>query len=70
MTGWICPKCGRVYAPSCQQCLFCNLNTPTLICHKCKKPFRSDSLKFTDEGLLCAFCYYPKIEVGENENAD
>lgn len=22
--GWICPKCDRVFSPSCQQCLFCN----------------------------------------------
>ena len=23
-TGWICPKCGRVYAPNCRECLSCN----------------------------------------------
>ena len=23
-TGWICPKCGRVYAPLQFQCLLCN----------------------------------------------
>ena len=21
--GWICPKCGRVYAPSQETCLYC-----------------------------------------------
>ena len=21
--GWICPKCGRVYAPSQEMCLYC-----------------------------------------------
>jgi hypothetical protein len=23
-TGWICPKCGRVYAPHVQECGVCN----------------------------------------------
>lgn len=23
-TGWICPKCGRVYGPFMNQCPFCN----------------------------------------------
>ena len=23
-TGWTCPKCGRVYAPHVQECLYCN----------------------------------------------
>lgn len=22
--GWTCPKCGRSYAPSVSQCLYCN----------------------------------------------
>ena len=22
--GWTCPKCGRSYAPSVAQCLYCN----------------------------------------------
>lgn len=21
--GWVCPKCGRVYAPSQEMCLYC-----------------------------------------------
>jgi hypothetical protein len=25
-TGWICPKCGRVYAPTQPQCWLCNCN--------------------------------------------
>lgn len=25
-TGWICPKCGRVYAPFWGQCTVCNEN--------------------------------------------
>lgn len=38
MTGWICPKCGRVYAPSCQQCLFCNCEEAfTIIAHDDKE---------------------------------
>lgn len=24
MTGWDCPKCGRVFAPSVQECWSCN----------------------------------------------
>lgn len=22
--GWVCPKCDRVYAPSCMECFYCN----------------------------------------------
>lgn len=25
--GWICPKCGRVYSPYTQMCLYCNNET-------------------------------------------
>ena len=24
VTGWVCPKCGRVYAPGTQECFACN----------------------------------------------
>lgn len=24
--GWICPKCGRVYSPFTQMCLYCQPN--------------------------------------------
>ena len=24
--GWICPKCGRVYSPFTQMCLYCGNN--------------------------------------------
>ena len=23
--GWVCPKCGRVYAPYIPECMFCKL---------------------------------------------
>lgn len=30
--GWVCPKCGRVYAPNQEMCLYCGPNekTPTI----------------------------------------
>ena len=24
-SGWICPKCGRIWAPWIQECVLCNL---------------------------------------------
>ena len=29
--GWICPKCGRVYSPFTQMCLYCKLNNTTTV---------------------------------------
>lgn len=29
--GWICPKCGRVYSPFTQMCLYCKPNNTTTI---------------------------------------
>lgn len=29
--GWICPKCGRVYSPFIQMCLYCKPNNTTTI---------------------------------------
>lgn len=29
--GWICPKCGRVYSPFTQMCLYCKPNNITTI---------------------------------------
>lgn len=26
-TGWICPKCGRVYSPTTPMCLYCKGDT-------------------------------------------
>lgn len=23
-TGWVCPKCGRVYGPYVNECFYCN----------------------------------------------
>lgn len=29
--GWICPKCGRVYSPFTQMCLYCGPNNTNTI---------------------------------------
>lgn len=29
--GWICPKCGRVYSPFTQMCLYCKPDNITTI---------------------------------------
>ncbi|MCZ2532587.1 hypothetical protein [Bacteroides fragilis] len=29
--GWICPKCGRVYSPFTQMCLYCKPSNTTAI---------------------------------------
>lgn len=29
--GWICPKCGRVYSPFTQMCLYCKPNDTTTV---------------------------------------
>ena len=29
--GWICPKCGRVYSPFTQMCLYCGPNSTNII---------------------------------------
>ena len=28
--GWICPKCGRTYAPSVPMCYYCDEGTPNV----------------------------------------
>jgi rubrerythrin len=35
MTGWICPKCGSVYAPFVAECAVCNgfIKTGTTVTH-------------------------------------
>lgn len=29
--GWVCPKCGRVYAPTQEMCLYCNGETTSTL---------------------------------------
>lgn len=46
--GWICPKCGRVYSPFTQMCLYCgnnnsentftSANTPTKLSMRYSNP--------------------------------
>ena len=31
-TGWICPKCGRVYGPFMSECPYCNKPDYTVTC--------------------------------------
>lgn len=31
-TGWICPKCGRVYGPFINECPYCNKPDYTITC--------------------------------------
>lgn len=31
-TGWICPKCGRVYGPYVSMCPYCGNNTFEITC--------------------------------------
>lgn len=31
-TGWICPKCGRVYGPFMNACPYCNKPDYTITC--------------------------------------
>lgn len=34
LTGWVCPRCNRVYSPTTPMCLYCGSNdylTPTSI---------------------------------------
>ena len=32
LTGWICPKCGRIYGPFIDQCFYCNSYNYTITC--------------------------------------
>ena len=42
-TGWICPKCQRVYAPTQTECAACNTRPPTpssgVKCPVCEREF-------------------------------
>lgn len=31
-TGWVCPKCGRVYGPNERECPYCNKRDYTITC--------------------------------------
>lgn len=52
-TGWTCPRCGKVYAPSVTACAPCN--SPTAA-----KAFRSEGLRVAGltnpPALLCTDC--------------
>lgn len=45
--GWICPKCGRVYSPFTQMCLYCKgetTNTPNS-CDRINIPVNEEKLR-------------------------
>ena len=42
--GWICPKCGRVYSPSTEMCLYCGGNTNVMPITVGDKTFPDDWL--------------------------
>lgn len=51
--GWICPKCGNVYAPSVEECPRCNpLDFPDISCN-----INQDNDDFTDDEMVyCLNC--------------
>lgn len=62
--GWICPKCGNVYAPFVEECFKCNpIESPDITCY-----INQGNGKFTDneltddEMLYCMDCgeFYAK----------
>lgn len=51
--GWICPKCGRVYAPSQEMCLYCgrdNAKGGELSWDKIKDYFNTTTIATTTSG--------------------
>lgn len=60
--GWICPKCGRVYSPSTDMCLYCGGNTnimpstttkilPDIITHVVEEPWNEPQITLTPEDI-------------------
>lgn len=45
--GWICPKCGRVYSPFTQMCLYCKGETMATsnLCDRINIPVNEEKLK-------------------------
>ncbi len=45
--GWICPKCGRVYSPFTQMCLYCKGDgmTTSNLCDRINIPVNEEKLK-------------------------
>ena len=48
--GWICPKCGRVYSPTTEMCLYCGNETNQITVSN--KAFQDDWLVLSCDNLL------------------
>lgn len=46
-TGWICPKCGRVYSPTTPMCLYCKNEIPVTsnLYYRSSIPVNEEKLK-------------------------
>ena len=72
--GWVCPKCGNVYAPFVSKCVRCNCptNAPTSTPLQTGEPIPREPYKITCEGgvvkmakcgdarMISPFCPCPK----------
>jgi rubrerythrin len=58
MTGWVCPKCGSVYAPFIAECRVCN-TTGTGV----TVTYSGGTVITGDTGQICPGCHRHRVEV-------
>lgn len=54
--GWICPKCGRVYSPYTQMCLYCkpdNITTVSNLSDLSNKNVSEEELRENRKNCIC-----------------